>query len=163
MWHFERLPQLLKCDFMGCSYKIWSIEILNDSRLTWKSSGVLGNTLSFLCVCLFSCENVFAIPFGLLNSLFSSLCYLETVSIRYAFVFFCFVLLCWWKIKSLSKYHFMSCNRQVSALLWITVLKIRTQCFSKKFWKFFFMIFSFLLKRSFQTIFSCLENLNGSA
>ena len=36
----------------------------------------------------------FAIPFGLLNSLFSSLCYLETVSIRYAFVFlFCFALL----------------------------------------------------------------------
>ena len=44
------------------------------------------------------------------------------------------------------------------------MIKVRTQCFSEKFRKiFFFIIFSFLLKRSFQGIFSCFEILHGSA
>ena len=43
--------------------------------------------------------------------------------------------------------------------------KVRTQCFSEKFRKhfFFFLIFLFLLKRSFHGIFGCFEVLLGSA
>ena len=41
-------------------------------------------------------------------------------------------------------------------------LRLERSAFLKKFKKRFFMLFSFLLKRSFQGIFSCLEILDES-
>ena len=61
-------------------------------------------------------------------------------------------LLCYHDLRNSRKF----CNQNVR-------LRLERSIFLKSFEKNFFMIFSFLLKRSFQVIFSCSEILNGSA
>ena len=78
-------------------------------------------------------------------------------------------------VSDVYMYIFINCNCSwffsffnliytcTDVLFLLVDVKVKTQCFSVKFWKNVFIIFSFLLKRSFQGIFSCLEILNGSA